>query len=101
MNINMNIPDIRRYIRDLVTYLRDNENVERYHLAISSSPSLIRRKTGFGTELTENIEELALILVGLQDENKLSKFHEYRLQSMIAVIVPAAENGPLVLGNVL
>lgn len=87
MNINMNIPDIRRYIRDLVTYLRDNENVERYHLAISSSPSLIRRKTGFGTELTENIEELALILVGLQDENKLSKFHEYRLQSMIAVIV--------------
>lgn len=70
-----------------MTYLRDSENVERYHLAISSAPSLIRRKTGFGTELTENMEELALLVVGLQDENNLPKFHEYRLQSMIALIV--------------
>ena len=70
-----------------MTYLRDSENVERYHLAISSAPSLIRRKTGFGTELTENMEELALLIVGLQDENNLPKFHEYRLQSMIALIV--------------
>lgn len=70
-----------------MTYLRDSENVERYHLAISSAPSLIRRKTGFGTELTENMEELALLIVGLQDENNLPKFHEYRLQSMIALLV--------------
>lgn len=70
-----------------MTYLRDSENVEQYHLAISSAPSLIRRKTGFGTELTENMEELALLIVGLQDENNLPKFHEYRLQSMIALIV--------------
>ena len=70
-----------------MTYLRDSENVERYHLAISSAPSLIRRKTGFGTELTENMEELALLVVGLQDENNLPKFHEYRLQSMIALLV--------------
>ena len=48
---------------------------------------MIRRKTGFGTELTENMEELALLVVGLQDENNLPKFHEYRLQSMIALIV--------------
>lgn len=48
---------------------------------------MIRRKTGFGTELTENMEELALLIVGLQDENNLPKFHEYRLQSMIALLV--------------
>ena len=48
---------------------------------------MIRRKTGFGTELTENMEELALLIVGLQDENNLPKFHEYRLQRMIALIV--------------
>lgn len=47
---------------------------------------MIRRKTGFGTELLEHVTELALIVVGLQDEGKLPKFHEYRLQSMIALI---------------
>ncbi|ODM20973.1 hypothetical protein SI65_04026 [Aspergillus cristatus] len=75
------------YIRDLVTYLRDTDNVDRYNLAISSAPSLIRRKTGFGTELTENIEELALTIVGLQEQTDTPKFHEHRLQSMIALIV--------------
>lgn len=48
---------------------------------------MIRRKTGFGTELTENIEEAALTIVGLQDQSNLPKFHEYRLQSMIALLV--------------
>lgn len=72
---------------DLITYLRDTEDLDRYHLGISSAPSLIRRKTGFGTELLDHITELALIVVGLQDEGKLPKFHEYRLQSMIALIV--------------
>lgn len=47
---------------------------------------MIRRKTGFGTELLEHITGLALIVVGLQDEGKLPKFHEYRLQSMITLI---------------
>ena len=76
-----------RYIRDLITYLRDTENVERHHLAISTAPSLIRRKTGFGTELAEQIEELALTIVGLQNDNNHPEFHESRLQSMIGLIV--------------
>lgn len=79
----------------MITYLRDTEDLDRYHLGITSAPSLIRRKTGFGTELQENITELALIVVGLQDEGKLPKFHEYRLQSMIALI--AAQ--PVKMGN--
>jgi telomere length regulation protein len=61
--------------------------VERYHLAISTAPSLIRRKTGFGTELAEQVEELALTLVSLRNDNNHPSFHESRLQSMIAIIV--------------
>jgi telomere length regulation protein len=76
-----------RYIRDLIPALRDTENVERHHLAITTAPSLIRRKIGFGSELAEQIEELALTIVGLQNDNKHPSFHESRLQSVIALIV--------------
>ncbi|OKP12995.1 DNA replication checkpoint protein tel2 [Penicillium subrubescens] len=85
--IQRNKPSAPVYIRDLISYLRDTENVERYHLAISTAPSLIRRKTGFGTELAEQVEELALTLVSLQNDNNHPSFHESRLQSMIALIV--------------
>ncbi|CAL5868119.1 uncharacterized protein PFLUO_LOCUS2343 [Penicillium psychrofluorescens] len=85
--VQRNKPTAPVYIRDLITYLRDTENIERYHLAIATAPSLIRRKTGFGTELIEQTEELALILVGLQNDSNAPQFHECRLQSMIALIV--------------
>ncbi|OQD82806.1 hypothetical protein PENANT_c019G05656 [Penicillium antarcticum] len=75
------------YIRDLIVGLRDTENIERHHLAITTAPSLIRRKIGFGTELADNIEELALTMVGLQNDNNHPQFHEARLQSMIALLV--------------
>lgn len=61
--------------------------MERNQLAIITAPSLIRRKIGFGTELAEQIEELALTVVGLQNDNNHPQFHESRLQSMIALIV--------------
>ncbi|OQD72946.1 hypothetical protein PENDEC_c018G04184 [Penicillium decumbens] len=85
--VQRNKPTAPVYIRDLITYLRDSENVERQHLAITTAPSLIRRKIGFGTELAEQIEELALTIVGLQNDNNHPQFHESRLQSMIALIV--------------
>ncbi|KAJ5093516.1 hypothetical protein N7456_009377 [Penicillium angulare] len=85
--VQRNKPTAPVYVRDLIAYLRDNENVERYHLAITTAPSLIRRKIGFGTELAEQIEELALTIVGLQNDNNHPQFHECRLQSMIALIV--------------
>ncbi|RAK96370.1 telomere length regulation TEL2 family protein [Aspergillus ibericus CBS 121593] len=85
--VQRNKPTAPVYIRDLITYLRDTENTERYELALTTAPSLIRRKTGFGTELAENLEELALVIVGLQEHGKIPKFHEYQLQSMIALIV--------------
>ncbi|EPS33407.1 hypothetical protein PDE_08369 [Penicillium oxalicum 114-2] len=85
--VQRNKPSAPVYIRDLITFLRDTDNVERYHLAITSAPSLIRRKAGFGTELAEQVEELALTLVSLQNDKDHSSFHESRLQSMIALIV--------------
>ncbi|KAJ5089682.1 hypothetical protein N7532_008366 [Penicillium argentinense] len=85
--VQRNKPTAPVYIRDLITYLRDTENVERHHLAISTAPSLIRRKTGFGSELAEQVEELALTIVGLNNDNSHPQFHESRLQSMIALIV--------------
>ncbi|KOS38627.1 hypothetical protein ACN38_g10540 [Penicillium nordicum] len=85
--IQRNKPTPPVYIRDLIPSLRDTENVERYHLAITTAPSLIRRKIGFGTELAEQVEELALTIVGLQNDNNHPSFHESRLQSMIALIV--------------
>lgn len=48
---------------------------------------MIRRKIGFGTELIEYGEDLALSLVALQEKSKISNFHELKLQSMIALIV--------------
>lgn len=85
--INRSKPTAPVYIRDLIAALRDTENVDRYHLGITTAPSLIRRKTAFGTELAEQAEELALVIVGLQDNYKLPKFHEHRLQSMIGLLV--------------
>ncbi|OGM44882.1 hypothetical protein ABOM_006135 [Aspergillus bombycis] len=85
--IQRNKPTAPVYIRDLIICLRDTENIERFELAICTAPSLIRRKTAFGTELVENTEELALVIVGLQEQSKFPKFHEYRLQSIIALIV--------------
>ncbi|RAL13795.1 telomere length regulation TEL2 family protein [Aspergillus homomorphus CBS 101889] len=93
--VQRNKPTAPVYIRDLITYLRDTENIERFELAVSTAPFLIRRKTGFGTELAENIEELALVVVGMQEQGKLPKFHEYQLQSMIALIV----SQPLKMGH--
>ncbi|GLB06870.1 telomere binding protein [Aspergillus tubingensis] len=93
--VQRNKPTAPVYIRDLITYLRDTENVERYELAVSTAPSLIRRKTGFGTELAENIEELALVVVGLQEHGKIPRCQEIQLQSMIALIV----SQPLKMGH--
>lgn len=76
-----------RYIRDLVAGLRDIENHNRHKLALATASSLIRRKTGFGVEVSEHLEELATLLVGLHDKYEMERFQEMRLQGMIAVLL--------------
>ncbi|KXH65863.1 telomere length regulation protein [Colletotrichum salicis] len=74
------------YIRDLIAYLRDTDNYDKQKLALATAPPLIRRKANFGTEVSSHADELATLLVGLQDKFEIENFHELRLQGMIAIV---------------
>ena len=82
-----NKPQAPVYIEDLITYLRDTDNYDRQKLALNVAPSLIRRKANFGTEVSSHAEELATLLVGLQDKYDMDAFQDMRLQGMIATLV--------------
>lgn len=75
------------YIRNLIAYLRDTENYDRQKLAMTTAPVLIRRKANFGTEVQEHAEELATLLVGIQDKYDIENFYELKVQGMIAIVV--------------
>lgn len=75
------------YIRNLIMYLRDTDDYDRQKLALTTAPTLIRRKANYGTEVTEHAEELATILMGLQDKFDMENFYDLKLQGMIAVVV--------------
>jgi telomere length regulation protein len=85
--INRNKPTAPVYIRDLVAGLRDQENYDRHELALATAASLIRRKTNFGTEVTDHLEELATTLTGLQNGLELESFAQQRQQALIAVLL--------------
>ncbi|KAI1779562.1 telomere length regulation protein-domain-containing protein [Hypoxylon cercidicola] len=85
--INRNKPKAPVYIRDLISYFRDMENYDRQKLALTTAPALIRRKTNYGTEVSSHAEELATLLVGLQDKYDLDNFNDLRLQGMVAIVV--------------
>ncbi|KFY38918.1 hypothetical protein V495_06279 [Pseudogymnoascus sp. VKM F-4514 (FW-929)] len=82
-----NKPTAPVYIRDLISYFRDTENYDRQRLALSTAASLIRRKSDFGTEVKDHAEELASVLMGLQDKYDIDDFNDLRLQSMISVLL--------------
>ena len=75
------------YIRDLIKYLRDTENYDHQKLAVTTAPVLIRRKADYGKEVAEHAEELASLLVGLQDKYDIENFDNLKLQGMIALAV--------------
>ncbi|KAB8299171.1 hypothetical protein EYC80_001274 [Monilinia laxa] len=89
--ITRNKPTAPVYIRDLITYLRDTENYDRQRLALSTAASLIRRKASFGTEVSSHAEEIAALLVGLQDKYDIENFQEMRSQAMIAILIALPE----------
>ncbi|KAL0257472.1 telomere binding protein [Diplodia seriata] len=93
--VTRNKPTPPVYIRDLLAGLRESENYDRHQLALSSAADLIRRKTGFGKEVRDNLEELASALVGLNDQFDLDNFQEMRQQALIAVaIAEPTQMGP-------
>lgn len=75
------------YVRNLITYLRDTEDYDRQKLALTTAPTLIRRKANFGTEVKEHAEELATLLIGMQDKFEIENFYDLKLQGMIAIMV--------------
>ncbi|KAG9248875.1 telomere length regulation protein-domain-containing protein [Calycina marina] len=85
--ITRNKPMAPVYIRDLITYLRDTENYDRQKLGLQTAGPLIRRKADFGTEVSSHAEELATLLVGIQDKYEMDKFLELRSQAMIAILI--------------
>ncbi|KAF1932154.1 uncharacterized protein M421DRAFT_54230 [Didymella exigua CBS 183.55] len=85
--INRNKPTAPVYIRELTAGLRDQENYDRHELALATAAPLIRRKTNFGTEVTDHVEELATTLTGLQNGLELENFAQQRQQALIAVLL--------------
>lgn len=85
--INRNKPKAPVYIRDLIACFRDTESYDRQKLALKTAPALIRRKANYGTEVSSHAEELATLLVGLQDKYDLEGFDHLRMQGMVAVVV--------------
>ncbi|KAJ4296139.1 telomere binding protein [Collariella sp. IMI 366227] len=85
--VTRNKPKAPVYIRDLIKYLRDTESYDHQKLALTTAPTLIRRKADFGTEVSEHAEELATLLVGLSDKFEIDNFDDLRVQGMIALVV--------------
>lgn len=85
--VTRNKPTAPVYIRDLILYLRDTDNYDKQKLALNSAASLIRRKANFGAEVSSHAEELATLLVGLQDRYDMENFSEMRSQGMIAILI--------------
>ena len=67
--------------------MQDLDNHERHRISLNTAAALIRRKADFGSELKDRSEELAGILVSLQDNLEIPNFHDLRLQAMISILV--------------
>lgn len=93
--VTRNKPRAPVYIRDLIAGLQDTENYERHQLAVTNAAPLIRRKIGFGKEVSDHALELGAILASLGDPFDIKDFVELRLQALIALLISdSAEMGP-------
>lgn len=85
--VQRNKPKPPVYVRDLITFLRDSESYDKQKLGVQTAPALIRRKANYGTEVSSHAEELARLLVGLQDKFEIENFEDLRLQGMVALVI--------------
>ncbi|POR30874.1 DNA replication checkpoint protein tel2 [Tolypocladium paradoxum] len=85
--VQRNKPKAPVYIRDLITFFRDSDNYDKQKLALQTAPVLIRRKANYGTEVSSHADELAGLLVGMQDKFDIEGFAEKRQQGMMALVV--------------
>ncbi|KAF9769000.1 hypothetical protein IL306_013634 [Fusarium sp. DS 682] len=85
--VQRNKPKPPVYIRDLISYFRDSESYDKQLLALQTAPVLIRRKVNYGTEVSFHADELAGLLVGIQDKFEIENFDDLRLHGMVALVV--------------
>lgn len=85
--VQRNKPKAPVYVRDLIAFLRDTESYDKQKLALQTAPLLIRRKANYGTEIASHADELAGLLVGIQDKFELDNFDDLKLQGMMALVV--------------
>lgn len=90
--VQRNKPRPPVYIRDLMRMLHDDKDAGRFQLGIINAATLIRRKAGFGSEVTDHAEELAGMLCNLQDPFSTDNFDELRLQGLIAILLADVKN---------
>ncbi|KAK1829821.1 DNA replication checkpoint protein tel2 [Podospora conica] len=75
------------YIRDLIAYFRKTDSYDHQKLALTTAPTLIRRKANYGSEVADHSDEVASLLAGLQNTYDMEDFDNLRLQGMIALVV--------------
>lgn len=85
--INRNKPKPPVYMRDLIAGLNEKENYDKHCIALSAAKDLITRKAGFGKEVSDNAEELANILMGLQDTFEMENFDQLRQEALTATLL--------------
>jgi telomere length regulation protein len=74
-------------------YLRADD-YEKIRIALKTGPNLIRHKATFGTELSSQAQDIARILVGMQDTFEMDDFQKMRHDVLIALIASAPDISP-------
>ncbi|CAJ0827010.1 1081_t:CDS:10, partial [Entrophospora sp. SA101] len=80
------------YIIDLFKMLKAAEDPEKIEIAMNTAEKLIRLKTNFGTELDENANELARVLISINNTFELKEFEEKRHAALTALVVGSPKN---------
>lgn len=75
------------YIRDLISGLSNSEDYDIHQLALSTAPSLIRRKADFGSEAKDRCEEIGGLLISLHNTFGVANFEGLRREGMMAVLI--------------
>ncbi|KAK6366328.1 telomere binding protein [Exophiala oligosperma] len=92
--VNRNKPTAPVYITSLIKQINATDDVSTVELALRTAPSLIRRKAGFGDELSSNLLPLASALLNLQEGMSQQELQRFRLEALIECFV----SEPVVMG---
>ncbi|KAG0260527.1 telomere binding protein [Mortierella polycephala] len=84
------------YLRDLLSYMRANEDREKVETGLRTAVELIRRKSG-SLELEEFAEQLARTFVLAQDNFDTPNFYKLRENALVALVVTS----PVIVAGVL